>query len=276
MAATQQKKILILCKTYPSPSAKYVETSCVAGMDEEGNLIRLYPVPFRYIDGDQQFNKWTWISTIIKKAKKDHRPESHEISVDTIQIGEKISTQRNWADRFFWLDKLSLFNSFDAITQAQKDKNISLALLKPISLDYLEIKPTTGQWTTEELSKLIQDDAQADLFANTTSPKNIRTLRKLPYDFYYHYSCNTSTGSCQYKHKIVDWEVGALYWNCIENYKQDWEIKFREKLEKDFSQKNIHFLMGNIHRFQDQWLIISLIYPSKIKQDSESLQQSLF
>ena len=37
MACMKRKvRILILCKTYPSPSAKYAETSCVAGMDEEG------------------------------------------------------------------------------------------------------------------------------------------------------------------------------------------------------------------------------------------------
>jgi hypothetical protein len=31
------------CKTYPSPSAQYVETSCVAAMNEAGRLVRLYP-----------------------------------------------------------------------------------------------------------------------------------------------------------------------------------------------------------------------------------------
>jgi hypothetical protein len=54
--------ILGLCKTYPSPSGKHVETSCVAGMDPKGRLIRLFPVPFRLIDGAQQFRKWQWIS----------------------------------------------------------------------------------------------------------------------------------------------------------------------------------------------------------------------
>ncbi|MGY0201335.1 hypothetical protein [Leptothrix sp. BB-3] len=44
------QRILILCKTYPSPSARYVETSCVAGMSEDGRLIRLFPVPFRLVD----------------------------------------------------------------------------------------------------------------------------------------------------------------------------------------------------------------------------------
>ncbi|EJJ27751.1 hypothetical protein [Rhizobium sp. CF142] len=31
-------RILILCKTYPSPSGKYAETTCVAGMDENGMI----------------------------------------------------------------------------------------------------------------------------------------------------------------------------------------------------------------------------------------------
>lgn len=68
--------ILILCKTYPSPSGKYAETTCVAGMDERGRLVRLFPVPFRLIAKDQQFKKWQWIKAKVEKAKKDHRPES--------------------------------------------------------------------------------------------------------------------------------------------------------------------------------------------------------
>jgi hypothetical protein len=41
--ASFEQDILILCKTYPSPSGKHVETSCVAGIDTKGNLIRLPP-----------------------------------------------------------------------------------------------------------------------------------------------------------------------------------------------------------------------------------------
>lgn len=62
------RRILILCKTCPSPSAKYSETSCVAGMDENGQLIRLYPVPFRLIENDKQFKKWQWISARLEKS----------------------------------------------------------------------------------------------------------------------------------------------------------------------------------------------------------------
>lgn len=56
--AFQRTRILILCKTYPSPSAKNVETSCVAGMTTDGRLLRLYPVPFRLLNDQSQFKKW--------------------------------------------------------------------------------------------------------------------------------------------------------------------------------------------------------------------------
>ena len=78
------ERVLILCKTYPSPSAKYAETSCVAGMTEDGKLIRLYPVPFRLVSDEQQFKKWQWITARFEKARDDHRPESHRVFVDTI------------------------------------------------------------------------------------------------------------------------------------------------------------------------------------------------
>ena len=44
------EEVLILAKTYPSPSAQYVETSCVAGITRNGAMVRLYPVPFRMIE----------------------------------------------------------------------------------------------------------------------------------------------------------------------------------------------------------------------------------
>ena len=84
MALNRLERILILAKTYPSPSAQYVETSCVAGINQDGLMRRLYPVPFRMIEEGSQFKKWQWIEVRIEKANKDHRPESHKLYVDTI------------------------------------------------------------------------------------------------------------------------------------------------------------------------------------------------
>lgn len=77
------------------------------------------------------------------------------------------------------------------------------------------------------------------------------------------------------RHKIVDWEAGALFWRCKRLYGEDWEAPFRAKLEDSLAKQDLMFLMGNQHRFQNQWLIISLIYPPKQKP-SDGVQASLF
>src|SRR6185312_6850633 len=102
-----------------------------------------------------------------------------------------------------------------------------------------------------------------------------RRSHKVPFDFYYRYLCDSPEGEKEHRHKIVDWEAGALYWNCRRNHGDDWEAPFRAKLEGQLGGKDLMFLMGNQHRFQDQWLIISLIYPPK-RKPIENRQGSLF
>src|SRR6185312_9846007 len=70
MALSRIERILILAKTYPSPSAQHVETSCVAGLTEHGCMRRLYPVPFRLIKESQKFKKWQWVKLRVEKATR--------------------------------------------------------------------------------------------------------------------------------------------------------------------------------------------------------------
>ncbi|TBH59777.1 hypothetical protein ELG65_15875 [Rhizobium leguminosarum] len=254
-------RILILCKTYPSPSGKYAETTCVAGMDESGKLVRLFPVPFRLVAKDQQFKKWQWIRAKVEKAKRDHRPESLTIKVDTIEGGDIVPTGKDWGERRRLLSPIEVYSHFDAIEAARQVRSLSLALLKPSRIIGLEIEAVSDpEWTDEELAKLVQKQKQGGLFDDDDKP-SIRTLRKLPFDFYYRYECHEGNVAKVFRHKLVDWEVGALYWKCYLARGADWERYFREQLEKKIPSKDLTLLVGNQHRFQDQWLIISLIYP---------------
>jgi hypothetical protein len=271
-----ERRVLILCKTYPSPSAKYAETSCVAGMDKDGGLIRLYPVPFRLIGDDKQFKKWQWITARLEKSNNDHRPESHKLYVDTISCDEaELPTDDHWLARRPWLDKLPVFEDFAVLQEARKTQGTTLALLRPAGIRKLEITPVVcPTWTEEEKAKLVSLQQQAQLFDDTDTG-SVAQLRKLPYDFHYHYECRTAEGTQTYKHKIVDWEIGALYWNVHRRHGSNWEQPFRDKLENNLPAQDLMFLMGTIHRFPDQWLIISLIYPPKQRPLQES-QRSLF
>lgn len=274
--AVKTERILILCKTYPSPSAKHAETSCVAGINEDGRLIRIYPVPFRLIGDDQQFKKWQWIEAKIEKSKKDHRFESYKIFIDTIScIGNPVPPTDGWKLRYKYIYKSERYSDFSLLEQDRPIKGNTLGFLNPSRLIGLDIKPAdTPDWTDEEKSKLLALQSQSNLF-DEQERRSILTLRKLPFDFYYRYECETPNGIFSYRHKIVDWEAGALYWNVRARYKDNWEKPFRHKLETEFSRKDLLFLMGTIHRFPDQWLIISLIYPPK-QPHPENSQGSLF
>jgi hypothetical protein len=258
--AVVDSRILILCKTYPSPSGKYAETTCVAGMEESGKLVRLFPVPFRLIAKSQQFRKWQWVRAKVEKARKDHRPESLTIKVDTIEGGDVVGTGKDWAERRRLLSPLHVDQHFDAIEAARQSTGISLAMLKPSRIVGLEIEPVSNpEWTDDELAKLVQEQKQGGLF-DEEDKSSIRTLQKLPFDFYYRYECGSGSTKKEFRHKLVDWEVGALYLNCRKAHGDGWEPHFRYQLEKKIPAKDLMFLMGNQHRFQDQWLVISLIY----------------
>jgi hypothetical protein len=276
LMASFKQDILILCKTYPSPSGKHVETSCVAGMDPAGSLIRLFPVPFRLIDGEQQFKKWQWISARIERADGDRRPESHKLFVDTINFaGEPLSTAKGWLARRDPLSRLKVYDDVEALNADRLTTGTTLGLVRPSCIVALEVTATSKpEWTEDEKAKLLQSQRQGGLFDNTDA-NALTTLKKLPFDFHYRYTCLFEGVAREYRHKIVDWEAGALYWNCRHRHGENWEGPFRKKLETELPASDLMFLMGTIHRFPDQWLIVSLIYPPK-QQIRYSDQKSLF
>lgn len=220
---------------------------------------RLFPVPFRLLDGDHQFNKWEWIRAIVSQKRDDNRPESRRIDVSKIiRTGSRIGTEAGWAERRRWIEP-HILESFSNLETRRLSSGETLGFLHPSHLVELEITSVDNpEWTEEDKAKLLQDG----LF-DTEEVKARPPLRKLPYNFRYRYECQSSMGVEILRHKLTDWEVGALYWKCYSKYGTAWEKPFRQKLEAEFAQKDLLFLMGTIHRFPDQWLIVGLVYPPK-------------
>jgi hypothetical protein len=251
------EELLILTKTYPSPSVTYRETTCVAAVNYAGHMRRLFPVPYRLLDGNHQFRKWEWIGARISPTNKDHRPESRRIDTDSIQRpGKVIEVKRgDWSERLKWIEP-HVVESFEALEKRRQATGETLGFIRPGRILNLEITPVKNpDWTDEDKAKLSQDG----LF-DSAQVKNRPLLRKLPHDFHYQYE----SGGKVEKHKLVDWEVGALYWHCFRDHGPNgWETKFRQRLEGEFSAKDLVFLMGTIHRFPDKWLIVGFVYPPK-------------
>jgi hypothetical protein len=173
--------------------------------------------------------------------------------------GDPLSTRLGWQLRRDQIKKIPIFESFKALDSARVSEGVTLGLVRPSRILGLDIAPSERpEWTPEEKDKLIQHERQIGLF-DEADAKRIAMLKKLPFDFHYRYQCTVGDDAHEHRHKIADWEAGALYWNCRWRYRDAWESPFRGKLERDIPNNDLIFLMGTIHRFPDQWLIVSLI-----------------
>lgn len=90
--------VLPLVKAYPNLSRKYREVACVAGIDLKSHeLVRIYPIPFRFLDEHLQFKKYQPIEVELGKRSEDKRPESWGVVLDSLRvIGDPIDIKDDW------------------------------------------------------------------------------------------------------------------------------------------------------------------------------------
>ena len=129
-------KVLITVKTYPSISKKYKETVCTAGIKENGEWIRIYPVPFRQLPYAQQYPKYQWIEMNLVRNTSDFRPESYKPqnidAEDLVDFGVQLDTKNKWAKRKEIVLKNICTDLTKLIEEAKKEgKYTSLAVFKP-------------------------------------------------------------------------------------------------------------------------------------------------
>ena len=65
------KKALIVVRTYPTPAKTGVEVSCTAAISDTGEWLRLFPIPYRYLEPDARFAKYQWVQVSVEKSKDD-------------------------------------------------------------------------------------------------------------------------------------------------------------------------------------------------------------
>ncbi len=251
---------LILAKTYPLPSSKYRETTCVAAVTRQNELRRIYPVPFRFLDGSKRFRKWEWIRASVTETATDSRPESRRMDRDSIQrLGEAVGTDQGWARRWPWISP-HVVTSAAALEERRQDQGNTIGILRVSRILALEVEPAREDWTDEERTKL----GQKGLF-DSEETRNQPLLRKVPYEFRLRYEIDTPSCTEVNRHLITDWELAALYFNCVRSHGALWELPFRGKIEKELAETDLHLLMGTVHRFPNVWIAASLIYPPNSK-----------
>jgi hypothetical protein len=265
-------KVLITVKTYPLPSQSYVELVCTAGLLNGEKWIRIYPVSFRFLQDNQQYQKFNWIELDLKRRTKDFRPESYrpKMGVDEqIRVLDKVGTANDWAARKSYITK-EVFTSMNKVIELAKGPaKKSLATLKPKEvIDFRwEVEEREWKQSWQEQRK------QLNFFETPTQQGNNQKpiLKKVPYKFSYKFLSDDDTKPREMM--IEDWEIGALFWNCL--YQKGGDEKaalalVKQKYLEEFSKKDLYFFMGITFKFHNvgpnPFVIIGVFYPPKTPQ----------
>lgn len=262
----EHKKILLLVKTQPTISKSYGELVCTAGIDENGNWVRLYPLPFEtYKDG--AFKKYTWIDVdvVAREHWKDPRPESYTPQRDTLSLGKTLSTRGRWRERrAYVLEKAKIFTSMDELRELGRTNKVSLAIFKPAKVLNVQVfEEENPKYTKEEIRNFLQgmEALTSDLFDGKDHTMRYVPTEKVPFRLKITFLDSHNKKSCM---SVLDWEVGALWFN---NYKNAPFTTIKEKVEAqywDFARNtDLHFYMGTIHQWVQKralnpWSIIGV------------------
>jgi hypothetical protein len=252
----ETKKILITVKTYPTPSTKYDELVCTAGVTKDGKWVRLYPIEFRRLPYDKQYKKYDWIEILTERNSSDFRKESFR-PIGDCKITGHIGTENNWEERSDVLSKLKLYtNMKELIKDSKKPNYTSLAFFKPTEILDFIIEEQESKWSRAE-------NKQLELFL----PNDFKRVNKLPFKFKYEFKDDEGKTS---KLSITDWELGALFFK----YKQDYKLacqKVKEKYFDDFTnKKDLYFFLGTTKEYhntaKNPFIIIGTFRPPKKKR----------
>ncbi len=267
MTAARKERILVTVKTYPTLSRKYGETVCTAGVREDGSWVRIYPVPFRRLGEREQYRKFDWIECQLARNTSDPRPESFrpydqdELS-DLLPAGH-IDTSGKWRERRrILLDNARVYDRLDEIIDAAKQNELSLCVFKPTRVRELIWEQEQRDWDPKRLEEMRSFHGQQGLFEDNEWRRTFRLLPKLPYSFSYRF--NDATGK-ESTLQILDWEIGALYWNCLRAAEGDEDqalLKVFEKYFETFLATDLHFFLGTTQQWHavapNPWVIIGV------------------
>ena len=252
--------VLITVMTYPLPSRGYQELVCTAGLTQDGEWVRLYPVDHRYRPPCQQFRKYQWIEVELAERGdgNDQRKESRKPSLDSIRLlGEPLDTRNNWEARRLIIDKHPMHTVNELRTLYDQDKT-SLGIVRPTRILDLKIEESDPDWKPEWQGVL----NQFRLFGSQPKP-----LAKIPFKFSYVFECKDSSNP--HNAMIEDWELGVLYLKEVDRLGD--EHKAAESVKHKFldvlcgSDRDTRFFMGTVYPY-NTWIVLGVFWPPKNPQ----------
>jgi hypothetical protein len=259
-------KVLIFGKTYPELSTKYVETVCTGGLLETGQPIRLYPVPLRYLDGENQYRLYDWVTVPAEKSTADPRPESFHIVSDKLQINGSVGTDNDeWAARreFVFRDRSWHFDGMADLMEANKARQCSIGFVQPGQIDdvTLKAKPSSERRIFHEKMSALKEHVESDMFH-----PSFKKLAFMSHEIALLWRCGDRCKTCAkqpHTMKVLDWGLFELA------RRQSWDAALDRMREiSDLSRYDFRLYLGNFRLHLRNFGIIGLWYPKRQAQRS--------
>ncbi len=266
--AGRRIQVFIVVKTAPTPSKSYVDTVCVAGVVvSPGPLrwVRLYPVPFRHLDFERQFHKYSIIEVdVVAPSLGDTRPESLRVK-DFNKIAVIEENDSNSVRRHEIMGEVESTTACALYRGAQADPGgaTSLGIIVPID-PRIEIVASEG-WSESQRRTIEAHQAQLALDLGATLRRDAPPLESPPFRAWYVYRCEAD-GCRKHRQGILDWELTALQRRAQKGGEdvRSW-IKDRFETIMLSPDRSTRFILGNQAKGCKRHIfsVLSIYYPTK-------------
>lgn len=253
--------------TYPTYSRKYVENVCTGGIFADTlEMCRLHPVPHRYWEEGHRFKSWQWIEAEVKRFESDPRPESWKLG-EYIQVGEVIpSGALGWTERRRYLEESPhLFNDWGTLCKANKERRVSLAIMKPSAILGVRLVSKSPHEETEWKEREKEILAQPDMF------RTVKPLDWVPYRFQVEFRCEDEPAETIHRMGMLKWGLHELYrkykYESAETISEKVLGKMREEL--DMSKRDIFLFLGTFRERLYQFGLMDSASPPKPAKEAQ-------
>jgi len=156
-----------------------------------------------------------------------------------------------------------VYDRLDDLIGEAKSNTTSLAVFKPSRVLDFTWEQEERVWDARKLKEMRGLHSQLHLFEDNEWRKTFQVIPKLPYSFSYKFEDSTGRQS---ELQVLDWEAGALFWNCLRSTNDDEPAALegvKQKYFDEFLSKDLHFYLGTTQQFHfvapNPWVIVGVL-----------------
>lgn len=252
-----EKKVLIIGRASPEPSRKHLETVCTGGITEEGQLLRLYPIPLRYLQEERRYKLWSWAKFDVQKNPSDRRKESYRVRDESIVVLSQIKSR---SEQFSLLQK-AIVRDRETLEAMYRRDWTSMGI---VQVELLDFQAARQQKDWEKDKPYIK---QFHLYTE------VKPLEQLPIDLRLKFRCTNNPNCRTHASTLIGWEYMEAFRNFRHKYGSGVAAfgRMKDEITKRFSDKNknTYALMGTHFKYPS-WMVAQLYFFDK------NLPQRLF